>query len=355
MDARFSSAVVSMEVRVASCCWSSVRHRKILSYDLNIGPGRTDSKLKLHTVIHVMVTGNAVETSASPNEIIGSTNVASEVADLIGRCPTLPSLPSAYLRLVEAMNDPYSAGEDFARIIEEDAGLTARVLKLVNSSMYGVSPKVDSVSRALSILGVQPLHDLVLATSAVSAFDKLPADLVEMESFWRHSLGTAVVSRMIAVKRKDKNVEALFVCGLLHDIGRLVMYLGNPKGTRKAHAHAAQSGRLLHSIEHDEFGYDHAMVGSALLEQWGLPTSLSEPVKAHHQPALAGEFASQAATVHVADIIAHAMMFGTSGEPLVPSLADAAWKAVDGDEWFHQDLLVDVEHQFQTAVHGILN
>ncbi len=311
--------------------------------------------MKLYAAIRLLVTGSALEISAARNETTDNTNVVPEVAALIGRCPTLPSLPSAYLRLVEAMNDPYSAGEDFARIIEEDAGLTARVLKLVNSSMYGVSPKVDSVSRALSILGVQPLHDLVLATSAVSAFDKLPADLVDMESFWRHSLGTAVVSRLIAVKRKDQNVEALFVCGLLHDIGRLVMYLGNPEGARKAHAHAAESRQLLHSVEHDEFGYDHSMVGSALLEQWGLPDSLSEPIKAHHRPDMAGEFASQASTVHVADIIAHAMMFGTSGEPLVPSLSDTAWNALDGDEWFHPHLLIDVEHQFQTAVHGILN
>ena len=293
--------------------------------------------------------------ASSQSALAETAEVPSEVVDLISRCPSLPSLPSAYLRLVEAMNDPYSAGGDFARIIEEDAGLTTRVLKLVNSSMYAVSPKVDSVSRALAILGIEPLHDLVLATSAVSAFDNLPRDLVDMESFWKHSLGTAVVSRLIGTKHDDANVEALFVCGLLHDIGRLIIYLADPVAARKAHAAATESGDLLFQIERQEYGYDHAVVGNALLQQWGLPHTLSEPVRYHHEPESARAYTSQASTVHVADIIAHSMMFGTSGEPLVPSLSEDAWASVDGAGWFNPHVLTDVEHQFQTAVHGILN
>jgi putative nucleotidyltransferase with HDIG domain len=271
----------------------------------------------------------------------------------MSRCPTLPSLPSAYLRLVEAMNDPYCAAGDFARIIEEDAGLTARVLKLVNSSMYGVPQKIDSVSRALAILGIEPLHDLVLATSAVSAFDNLPPDLVDMESFWKHSVGTAVISRFIGTKREGANAEALFVCGLLHDIGRLIIYLANPTGARATHLLAANRSDMLHDIEREEFGYDHAMVGSALLNEWGLPNTLTQPVKYHHAPEKAGAFGVQAATVHVADIIAHGMLFGSSGEQLVPRLSDAAWESVDGATWFNVGMLTNVEHQFQTTVHGV--
>ncbi len=290
----------------------------------------------------------------SQSALADDANVPLEVVNLINRCPTLPSLPSAYLRLVEAMNDPYSAGGDFARIIEEDAGLTTRVLKLVNSSMYGMSQMVDSVSRALSILGIEPLHDLIIATSAVSAFEALPQDLVDMESFWKHSLATAVVSRLIGAKRESTNVEALFVCGLLHDLGRLIFYMVEPARARDAHKNARESGDLLYVVERGVFGFDHAVVGTALLRLWGLPETLSEPIKFHHEPESAGSHAEEAAIVHVADIIAHALMFGSSGEHHVPKLCASAWETLEGPTWFDHRLLTDVEHQFHTAVHGVL-
>jgi len=256
---------------------------------------------------------------------------------------------------MEAMNDPYSAAADFARIIEEDVGLTTRVLKLVNSSMYAVSPKVDSVSRAIAILGVEPVQELVLATSAVSAFDNMKSDLVNLESFWMHSLGAAVVSRVIGTNIGNPNPETLFVCGLLHDVGRLIMSLADPACARRAHARAVQSSMALRESEREEFGYDHALVGSALLQRWELPSTLSEPVRFHHQPSDAGAFETEAAVVHVADIIAHAMLFGTSGEHAMPSLSEAAWTAVDGTTWFCRRMLSDVELQFQTAVQGLLS
>ena len=279
---------------------------------------------------------------------------APEMTELMERCPTVPSLPAAYLRLRQVMNDPYTSSADFARVIEEDAGLTVRVLRLVNSAMYGVGTKVDSVVQAMSILGVEPLNNLVLATSAVSAFDDISADLVDMKEFWRHSLGTAVAARAIGAHCRFVNLEPLFVAGLLHDVGRLMIHIANPDGSRLSQAHAYETGCLLYDAEFDEMGYDHAQVGRYLLDEWGLPASLTEPVGFHHNPANAGSHVTETAIVHIADITAHALHLGASGEFLVPPVSEFAWGRIAADDLGNSHLLGEIAMQYQLAVRAIL-
>ena len=274
--------------------------------------------------------------------------------DLVDQCTTVASLPAIYHRLTEVMHDPFSSAGDFGSIVADDTGLTARLLQLVNSAFYGLPTKMDSVTQALSVVGTNQLHDLALATSVTTMFKDIPDDLVDMESFWKHSLGVGVCARALATQRREPNVERLFVAGMLHDIGRLIIYSGNPDGARATLERARKENQLLHVMERDVMGYDHASVGRMMLNAWGLPVGLQEPVGYHHEPKKAQRFPIEAAIIHVADILAHALLFGAGGEQYVPPLSHAAWYRLDGGESFSVGLLDEIDRQYQAAVQTIL-
>jgi putative nucleotidyltransferase with HDIG domain len=276
------------------------------------------------------------------------------VAEVL-KCPVkVPTLPLVYTRLLEVMNDPYSSAADVGAVIGDDPGLTARLLRLVNSAFYGYPSRIDSVKQGLSVVGTQQLHDLALATSVIGMFQDVPEDLVGMMTFWHHSLACGVCARVIATERREPNVERLFVAGLLHDIGRLMIYTKNPDGARAALEHARLNDELLHVAETKVMGYEHAKVGEALLQAWKLPASLREPVAYHHRPTLANTYPTETAIVHVADIMAHAMLLGHSGERFVPPLVAAAWDRLELSASQVPNILNDAGQQYESAVQAIL-
>jgi HD-like signal output (HDOD) protein len=248
-----------------------------------------------------------------------------EARDLINGTLDIPSLPMIFTRIDEAVNNPRSSLADIGRIISEDSSLTARLLKIVNSALYSFPNKIETISRAVTVVGTQQLRDLALATSVTKLFRGIPPDLIDMEAFWRHSIACGVAARVLAALKREANIERFFVAGILHDIGRLVLCIKNPDWMRAALGRCHASGELLYAVENEELGFDHAAVGRVLLESWKLPASLVETVAYHHNPEAATRFPIEAANVHLADIIAHAMQLGSSGERLVPLLSSVAW------------------------------
>ncbi|MGE3550531.1 MAG: HDOD domain-containing protein, partial [Geobacter sp.] len=145
------------------------------------------------------------------------------VAWLVDRTSTVYSLPLFYERLNEAINHPRTSIDDIAKIITEDQGLTARLLRLANSPLFGWFGKVDSINKAVTIIGTQQLRDLALAASVMGVFTGIPPELMSMTSFWRHSVACGIIARTLATWRREPNVERFFVAGILHDIGQLMM------------------------------------------------------------------------------------------------------------------------------------
>ena len=129
-----------------------------------------------------------------------------KASDLLKGVVSVSSLPGVYLRLSNVVGDPRSSASDVGRVIADDPGLTARLLRLVNSAMYGFPSKIETVSRAISIVGTQQLQDLALATSVIRLFANMPQELVTMESFWRHSVACGVAARALAGRRREPNV-----------------------------------------------------------------------------------------------------------------------------------------------------
>lgn len=250
---------------------------------------------------------------------------ARSLAAMVG---TVPSLPAVFLRLTAVVDDPRSAIRDMEEVVYEDPALAGRLLRLANSAYFGFPGHVDSLSRAITLVGTRQLRDLALATSVLDLFTGVSSELVSMSSFWRHSVSCGLIARALATWRREANAEQFFVAGLLHDIGRLVLLLKASEPMIRALEQSRRDDVLLHAVERDMLGFDHATLGNELLQQWNLPPTICAAVGYHHMPMRAGANVPMAAVVHVADVMANAIAFGSSGMDAVPPLDESAWNTL---------------------------
>jgi HD-like signal output (HDOD) protein len=239
----------------------------------------------------------------------------------------LPSLPNIFVELNEAIKKPRSSANDIADVISKDTSLSARLLKIVNNPFYGFPSRIDTLSRAVAIVGTKQLTTLSLGISIVSMFKDIPSDFIDMKGFWKHSVCCGIMARILASHKKTPNTERLFVAGLIHDIGRLIIYNHLSTYAREALITAALEKSLLRKAETQKMGFDHAEMGAILLKKWGLPPLLEQVVAFHHAPHKS-HTSLEPAIVHTADIVANAIEIGSSGERFVPPLEPSAWKSL---------------------------
>ncbi len=249
--------------------------------------------------------------------------------DLIGKeGEIIFSLPKVYFELQAALSDPDKTFQDLGDIIGFDPALSARLLKIVNSPFYGFPSKIDTVSHAISIIGMDQLTDLALATLVIYQFRGIPNNLFNMEKFWRHSIACGVVARSIAEFRGEKNIERLYLAGILHDIGRLVIFKKEPSLARDAFFRSKGQKENIYLSERELMGFDHADVGRELLKAWKLPPRLVEAVGCHHEPQTAKAFPVDAAIIHTADYIVHVLNAGSDAEFCEPQLHPKSWETI---------------------------
>lgn len=271
--------------------------------------------------------------------------------DLIEESPELGSPPVVYNRLMEVINHPRGGAGDVANVIRQDTALTARLLKLVNSAFFAFPKKIETVSQAVSVVGTSQVRDLSLATSVTDLFKDIPADLIDVDSFWRHSLACGVSARVLAGMRGEANVERFFVAGILHDVGRLVLLLRAPEQAREVLTLAREKDILLVQAERDALGFDHARLGTILMKHWKMPDVLQQSIGLHHDPQKADRFPLEAATMHVADILAHALGLGNSGERYVPPISASGWAKLGVDPGSIAFAVEEIDRQYDASVH----
>jgi HD-like signal output (HDOD) protein len=215
----------------------------------------------------------------------------------------LLTLPAVYLRLREVLDDPDYAVSDIEAVIGSDPAIATRLLRQANSPYFGFAAKIETISRAVGLLGSQQVHDLVLATSVAQTFSGIPIEVMDIHAFWTRSVYCAAAARLLAVNCNVLDSERLFVSGLLRDIGHLVMYQSIPDEAKDALLRAREEGRALNEVEREVIGFDYARLGGALLQQWGLPRGLWEPVQWHITPEQAADYPLEAAIVHLAGVL----------------------------------------------------
>lgn len=225
--------------------------------------------------------------------------------ELIGDNLKLISLPAIVAKINQLLNDPNSSAADIAHLIGQDPVLTARLLKLVNSPFYSFPSQVDTLSMAVTILGTRQLRDLVIATTVVNHFKVSTEVHFDMETFWCHSISTGIAARTIALAQNIKNSERLFVSGLLHDIGKMIMSLLLPRETESLYRVNVNPNLNIENPEQQIFGFTHGHLAHELLASWHFPESISQPILHHHDLKSEDEFKTDTAVLHVANVIAN--------------------------------------------------
>ncbi len=234
------------------------------------------------------------------NPIAGRTVEQTALVSLLDDVEGLASPPDVCLRVFELVHSPNAGAADIAEVVATDPNLTARLLRIANSAFYRFRRKIDTISRAIMVIGTTELYQLVLSVSAVKSFSGIPNELVRMETFWKHSVYTGLVARALAERASVLHPERLFVAGLLHDIGSLVLYHQRPQAMRDLLLVADGDEEVLYEAEHDRFGFSHADVAALMMDEWCLPEELVLAIKWHHQPGFAGLAALEAQLLFLA-------------------------------------------------------
>jgi len=245
---------------------------------------------------------------------IGDYGGLSNLEILIRDVDKLVSLPDVYYRLESLIEQADSTLDDFARVLESDVDLCARLLSLANSAFYSFPVSIESINKAVQIIGTRQIRELVLATSVITAFSKMPLGMVNMKMFWQHSVAVGVLAKSIGQYCHLPQPERFYVSGLLHDIGRLVFYLKMPGLMHDLLIQREAQEEYLYVLEQQQLGYNHAEVGGQLLAKWRVPDSIYDPVRFHHQVANSTEFSAVTTAVHVADAWVNKHQLGSSGE-----------------------------------------
>lgn len=241
-----------------------------------------------------------------------------DVDNLIHKTLRLGTIPDIYYKTIAAINNPEASLDDIAGIVSNDTTLSAKVLQLVNSSFYSLRQKVDTLTWALALIGTNQLMTIVSGVSAVSLFKNIPSQMINMVSFWEHSIACGTAARLLSSYfPRQMEAERFFVAGLLHDIGRLILVQNLPGHYFEILEQVRREEIFLFTAEEQRFGADHSVIGAALAHHWNLPEGLVNMIRHHHYPAREDSHV-EAATVNLADIIVNALEIGNSGETFVP-------------------------------------
>jgi putative nucleotidyltransferase with HDIG domain len=250
--------------------------------------------------------------------------------DLIHDISGLVTLPDVYLRINRLLDDPDSSSADIAKAISQDASFTVKLLKLANSAVYNFSSGVDSVTKAVTIIGTSQVRNLALSLSVANSFSGLPNDLVSMRNFWKHSLLCALCARRLSKLSRRSDADALFTAGLLHDIGELIIFNRMPNEARAALMLVldSQDEMTVPDAERETMGFDHSIVGGALAQKWNLPPLLTECIALHHQPRRAEQYPREVAIIHIANTLAQLAEVDSLNLDDAPAIDPLAWDVI---------------------------
>ena len=268
----------------------------------------------------------------------------------------LVSLPEVCIRVNEMLDDPSVTASELGQVISQDTSLTARLLKIVNSSYYGFQAKIETVSRAVTVVGLRELRGLVIAASAVETFSNVSDEVLNKVRFWRHSLYCGVIARLLAEKCHVLHSERLFVAGLLHDIGKLIIAQRFPTETRMIALEADAHKRSEFEVEQDFLGFTHAEVGGELMHAWNMPETLYESVANHHNPQFAKVGVMETCLVHMANIFTDEAEQGLDMRSEIPlqQVHPMAWELTGLDESVKEYVFREAGPLFTEALETIL-
>jgi putative nucleotidyltransferase with HDIG domain len=251
------------------------------------------------------------------------TTTAQQIESRISAISNLPTLPEVVQKVSKMASDRNSTAADVAEVISMDPVLCSKILRMVNSPIYGFPGRISTIKHALVLLGFNVVKGLVLGSSV---FAQMANE--RNRALWEHSLGCAVLSRRIAREMGMPDVEEVMVAGLLHDMGKVVLAHLVPQEYDAALERAKEGKLYIGHAEKELLGVDHGGIGAKLSEFWCFPPRLAEPLEFHHNPMAAKKCRDVTAIVHLADVLARGMGYGFPGDMNMPILNQEAFQSL---------------------------
>jgi len=247
-----------------------------------------------------------------------------EILTILRGIRNLPTLPDVVTEILRLCDDPEANTRQIARLLEKDPVLTTKVLKLVNSSYFGLSKELFSINQALVLIGYDNLRSMVMSASMLQVFNQeSKVGSFSRKALWKHSVAVGIGARFLAKRAGVGDPEQAFVAGLIHDVGKVIIdWFFHPQFVEII-ALVDRDKCWIRDAEARVMQVTHEEIGSYLASRWNLPDQLKNAIAHHHQPALAGKDAVMAAEVQLSDALIRELDVGYGGDPSVP--------VIDGD------------------------
>ena len=274
----------------------------------------------------------------------------SNAEKILNKVKNLPTLPTIFSHLSDAMSNPRVTNDEIAQIISSDQAAAFKVLKVVNSAFFGFSGRIDTISRAILYLGLNEVRNLVFALSIINLFSKKKSlSNFRPAEFWSHSIAVGISSRLLGNALGVKNLENFFLAGILHDIGKLILFEFAEKDYGKVLELVQEKKCLVKDAEREVFGFDHAKIGEMLSLKWNLPATIKNSIRYHHSGVSEGTTNKIVAAVHIGDIIARTLELGFPGDDLIPAPNNSAFNILNLSDSFFTDNYDTVLQNFEVT------
>ncbi|HHM24136.1 MAG TPA: HDOD domain-containing protein [Bacteroidetes bacterium] len=271
--------------------------------------------------------------------------------DVVSQIQSLPTLPQVVQNVVALVDNPDTSSSQLAQVISSDSGLVSKILKVVNSAYYGLPRKVSTLTQATVILGFHTIKNLVLTASVFSIFSKNGhPERFNRAEFWKHSLGCATASKVLAKRIRLGLPEEAFIAGLLHDIGKIVLDQFAHEDFEAVLDYLEANNVPFREAEEAVLGVDHTQIGSWLCDKWNFPLHVQEVVSFHHTPKLAEVNRKLVSIVHLADAIARWENLGNGGDRANPEFDPENWQILNIPEEELGEIIQEVIEEYGRAV-----
>lgn len=247
-------------------------------------------------------------------------------ANIVNYIKQLPTLPTVYTTLTEAIANPRATSNDIAQIISSDQAASTKVLRAANSAMFGLRGRIETISQAIMHLGFNEIRNLIFAMSVINIFKKKSSSFAfNPVEFWKHSIAVGALTRFIGHSAGVINLENYFLGGVLHDVGKLLIF-EFAEGEFKSAVEYAEANHLpIIEAEKQVLGINHTNIGGALAENWKLPIDIKNCILFHHKGFIDNKPDILTASCHAANIIARMLNFGSSGDDVIPAPNIEVW------------------------------
>lgn len=238
-----------------------------------------------------------------------SSGPSTNILGLVNSTIELPTMPQVLTRLNEVMARPDASAADVAKVVSADPAVSTNILRIVNSAYYGLQVRVSSVNLAVSVMGFNMTKKVALKAAVFSVFGKRRDKIQHFDpaAFWKHAVFTGVAARALgkaSAKFADTHPEDLYIAGLLHDIGKIILMEKAAPRYLAMLRKSVEQGRPETSMEMEDLGFTHADVGSVLAIKWSLPEDLAIAIRYHHAPSRDPFHRSLSSLIHLADQMA---------------------------------------------------